>query len=92
MKSLWLVVAVVFCTAAMFAQINRGSSGGARPGGGQASRPNVSRSSGVVAVGNGGWWDAPGGTTAAGSAMNGMASMISAKAIITSPLRRPRST
>ncbi len=74
MKSLWLTAAVVSCAAVVFAQSNNGS-----PGGGQAYRPVVPQSSGAVAVGNGGWWGTPGGTTAAGSAMNGMASVISAQ-------------
>ncbi len=73
MKSPGLVVAVVSCAAMALAQANRPA------GSGQPYRPAVPQSSGVVAVGNGGYWGGTsGGGTAAGSAMNGMASMISA--------------
>jgi hypothetical protein len=73
MKSLGLVAAVVSCAALVLAQNNRPA--GSSP----AYHPAVPQASGVVAVGGGGWWGGTaGGGTPAGSAMNGMASMISA--------------
>jgi hypothetical protein len=75
MKSLGLVVAVVSCAAMVFAQSSHPDGSGQA---GQAYHPAVPQASGVAAVGNEGWWGQPGGGTVAGSAMNGMANVISA--------------